>query len=45
MKQAMNEAISEGHVNNRIRAKLRLAAMKNPKLFGEWATLRDREER
>jgi len=36
-KKMVSEALRRGHLNEETKAKLRLAAAKNPKLFGAWA--------
>ena len=41
LKRKVGLALKEGYVSNRGRAKLRLAAVKAPQLFGVWADLQD----
>ena len=36
-KKTIGDALKRGHLNEDTKAKLRLAAAKNPKLFGAWA--------
>ncbi|MBO9624156.1 MAG: GIY-YIG nuclease family protein [Sphingomonas sp.] len=44
-KRALAQGLRQGMVMNSTRAKMREAAHRLPHLFGEWATIPDREER
>jgi len=44
VKAELGRALRRGYASNKARAKMRLAAAKSPRLFGEWARIEDREE-
>lgn len=39
LKRALGDALRRGHLDDATKSKLRLAATKNPRLFGAWAAI------